>query len=125
MNRQDIDPAYIERQRARLVALRNDLLSVRRGAQSDERNVNSDFTGHANDAEDDAQRLAAIDTSESLLALNDRRLANIDRALRKIEEGTYGLSDESGERISRQRLEIAPEALLTEEEQRQRERHRP
>ena len=43
-------------------------------------------------------------------------LANIDRALKKIELGTYGLSDMSGKAIPKERLEASPEAVLTVEE---------
>ena len=41
----------------------------------------------------------------------ERRLGDVERALQKIEEGTYGLSDESGEPIPRGRLEAVPEAI--------------
>jgi DnaK suppressor protein len=37
--------------------------------------------------------------------------------LRKIGEGSYGLSDESDEPIPQGRLEAVPEAVLTEEEE--------
>jgi DnaK suppressor protein len=54
----------------------------------------------------------------------ERRLGEVDRALQKIKEGTYGLSDESGEPIPRGRLEAVPEALRTVEEQQRFERER-
>ena len=54
----------------------------------------------------------------------ERRLEDVERALQKIEEGTYGLSDESGERIPQGRLEAAPEALRTVNEQQEYERER-
>jgi DnaK suppressor protein len=41
------------------------------------------------------------------------RLERVNRALKKIEEGTYGLSDRSGKPIPRERLEAVPEALYT------------
>jgi len=41
---------------------------------------------------------------------------------RKIEDGTYGLSEESSEIIGRERLEAKPEAIYTVEEERRRER---
>ena len=43
-------------------------------------------------------------------------MAQIERALKKIELGTYGLSDVSGKPIPRERLEAMPEAVLTVEE---------
>ena len=54
----------------------------------------------------------------------ERRLREVDRALQKVEEGTYGLSDDSGETIPRGRLEAVPEALRTVEEQQRFEQER-
>jgi DnaK suppressor protein len=45
------------------------------------------------------------------------------RALQKIDESTYGLSDLSGEPIPKARLEIVPEAFLTVQEEEEREKH--
>jgi len=53
-------------------------------------------------------------------ALRDR-LAAIERAEGRIEEGTYGLSLKSGKPIPDARLEADPAAELTVEEQRARE----
>src|SRR3712207_6898461 len=53
------------------------------------------------------------------------RLRYVERALQKIEEGTYGLSDDSGQPIPRGRLEAVPEAIRTvEEQERSREAYR-
>jgi DnaK suppressor protein len=46
----------------------------------------------------------------------------VDRALEKIAEGTYGLSDVSGQRIPEQRLEAMPDAINTVDEQEASER---
>jgi DnaK suppressor protein len=51
----------------------------------------------------------------------DHRLGDIQRALQKIDEGTYGLSDESGEPIPLARLKAFPDALYTEREQEEQE----
>ena len=40
----------------------------------------------------------------------------IERALAKIEDGTYGFSDSSGKPIPRARLEAMPEAINTADE---------
>jgi len=50
------------------------------------------------------------------------RLARIERALNKIDEGTYGFSDVSGQPIPDQRLEAAPDATNTVQEQEASER---
>jgi DnaK suppressor protein len=46
----------------------------------------------------------------------------VKRALQKIEEGTYGLSDLSGAPIPTARLQAIPEALLTVDEEAQAEK---
>ena len=53
-----------------------------------------------------------------------QRLRSIERALAKIDEGTYGLSDLSGDPIPRARLEAIPEAVLTIQEEEAREKQR-
>jgi DnaK suppressor protein len=45
------------------------------------------------------------------------RLARVERALQKIDEGTYGYSDMSGEPIPDARLEAMPDAINTVQEQ--------
>jgi DnaK suppressor protein len=49
-------------------------------------------------------------------------LRQIDRALDKIEEGTYGICDITKEEISKKRLEAIPYAVMTVEAQGQREK---
>jgi RNA polymerase-binding transcription factor len=51
----------------------------------------------------------------------DEQLAAVERAEKRLEDGTYGLSIESGEPIPDERLEIVPTAELTVEEERARE----
>jgi DnaK suppressor protein len=56
-----------------------------------------------------------VDLSEdiSLKQLNTHRenLQKIDEALRKLEEGTYGICEDCGEEISEERLKIMPFAI--------------
>jgi DnaK suppressor protein len=49
-----------------------------------------------------------------------RELEAVERAMKRVEEGTYGLSVESGEPIPDERLEAVPTAELTVEEERNR-----
>jgi RNA polymerase-binding transcription factor DksA len=64
---------------------------------------------------------SAAASNEGMHDFNRLRLGDIERALQKIDEGTYGLSDESGEPIPQARLEAFPDALYTEREQEERE----
>ncbi|MDQ6873286.1 MAG: TraR/DksA C4-type zinc finger protein [Gemmatimonadota bacterium] len=111
-----LDPQFIATQRKRLEALKAELLGADRTAQEETRKGQEDGGAEAEEYEDAAQ---VLDLEEVLQARHDvdqPRLANIDRALKKIELGTYGLCDKSGKAIPKERLEASPEAVLTVEE---------
>jgi DnaK suppressor protein len=59
---------------------------------------------------------AVVDISEDVnlmrLAAHRKMLLDIDEALRKIGEGTYGICEECGEEISEKRLKVLPTATL-------------
>jgi len=116
-----LDKAFLARQKHRLADLRQQILRVRRGEESAEASANADTRDQAREYEDDAQKLAALELEGNLEAADDDRLSNIERALQKIEDGTYGLSDASGAPIPIERLEAAPEALYTLAEQKTRD----
>jgi DnaK suppressor protein len=67
------------------------------------------------------EEAAAIDATQSTmieLAESERKLlAHIERALRKFEDGSYGVSEESGEPIGFERLRAVPWARLGVEDQ--------
>jgi DnaK suppressor protein len=113
------DAVFLEQQRKRLVAMRNELVRRasaeavgRRAAKSDE----------ARESEDDAQDMAQNEIDINIDVVEDRRLRAIERALEKIGEGTYGLSEASGDPIPKARLDAMPEALLTIQEEEAREK---
>jgi len=112
---------FIDQQRRRLIKLRDELAGATETEEAEEKEVNAESSGQAEEYEDDAQRLAALELDGNLVARNARRLAQIGRALEKISEGTYGLSDASGQPIPRERLEATPEAIYTVAEQATRE----
>ena len=125
MQNDEVDEQFVERQRERLVGLREELMRIREGMAEDERDLSEnegDFTHH--DSGDLSQSMFTREMDASIGEQVERRLGEVDRALQKIEEGTYGLSDESGEPIARGRLEAVPEALRTVEEQQRFERER-
>lgn len=68
------------------------------------------------DVADSAQSLEAQGIDDAVAADLRDRLAAIERALRRIEEGTYGRSVRSGAPIPDGRLEVDPAAELTVEE---------
>jgi DnaK suppressor protein len=74
----------------------------------------SDVDQHTADV---ATELEDAEIEQSLLERLQRDLEAIERAERRVEDGTYGLSIESGEAIPDARLEAVPWAEYTVEEQ--------
>ena len=77
-------------------------------------------------AESDLADRATSETDRALeLRTRDRQrklIAKIDEALRRIEDGTYGYCEETGEPISLSRLDARPIATLSLEAQERHER---
>jgi DnaK suppressor protein len=116
------DSAYLERKRQQLTKLRDDLRKATAAAQAEGANINRESNLQAREYEDDAQKLDSLEKEANLELHDAERLVRIERALRKIDEGTYGFSDVSGERIPDQRLNVMPDAINTVAEQEASER---
>jgi DnaK suppressor protein len=74
------------------------------------------------DSIDPAQSLTAEGMDDAIAESMRNRLDAIDRALKRLDDGTYGRSVRSGAPIPDERLEADPAAELTVEEARQAER---
>jgi len=121
---EEIDQHFLENQRERLLGLRDELVRIREGMNADEEDLGETEGDTTLDSGDLSQNMFTREMDASIGEQTERRLGEVDRALQKIEEGTYGLSDESGEAIPRGRLEAVPEAARTVEEQRRFEQER-
>lgn len=97
-------------------------MSDSRQTQAEDRELSRRQGNEVQDSGDLGARQAQRAIADVLGAEDELRLAEIRRALEKIAQGSYGLSDESGERIPRARLEALPEARYTVEEEAARER---
>ena len=69
---------------------------------------------------------SSAETDRDFVALNRERirmlLGQVDAALARIENGTYGVCEDTGEPIGLKRLEAQPTATLTVEAQEKRDR---
>jgi DnaK suppressor protein len=119
-----LDPAFVEKQRQALLKLRVVLLNATKDSEADESEIKEESAGGPREFEDDAQKLATLELDGNLVVRDVARLDRVDRALKKIEEGTYGASDESGQLIPRERLEAVPESIYTLAEEQAREQAR-
>jgi DnaK suppressor protein len=114
------EPFMNERQleyfRQKLLTWKEELLSESRetlaALQDDSPNL-PDLVDRASSETDKAIELRARDRQRKLIA-------KIDEALKRIDDGTYGYCEETGEPISLKRLEARPTATLSLEAQ---ERH--
>jgi DnaK suppressor protein len=108
-----LDKAFIEQQRRRLTKLRDQLRQAAQAGEKEEAQIRSQSLGEAHESEDDAQKLAVLELDGAAVQRSMQRLTRIERALQKIEDGTYGFSDADGAPIPRERLEVVPEAIST------------
>jgi DnaK suppressor protein len=118
----DKEPFMNERQRnyfrERLLAWREDILKEAKETLQhlqDENQNHPDLADRASSETDRAIELRARDRQRKLIA-------KIDAALGRIDDGTYGYCEETGEPIALKRLEARPIATLSVEAQERHER---
>jgi DnaK suppressor protein len=118
----DKEPFMNERQRdyfrTRLLAWREDILKEAKETLlhlQEENQNHPDIADRASSETDRAIELRARDRQRKLIA-------KIDEALGRIEDGSYGYCEETGEPISLRRLEARPIATLSVEAQERHER---
>ena len=119
MNRKTprFDKAFLEGKRRQLIELREQLQKTADTDEAEEAAIENESGSQAREYEDDAQKLAMLETDGNLVSQDVDRLARVERALHKIDEGTYGFSDVSGQPIPDARLEAQPDAINTVQEQ--------
>jgi RNA polymerase-binding transcription factor DksA len=111
-------PAFVQKQRQRLLDLRDELVDSMSGMTRDTiRNApeGSEASGsgqHQGDAGSDAYDR---DFALSVLAKEQDALYEIEQALRRIQTGSYGICEISQRKIPQARLEAIPFARLTVE----------
>jgi RNA polymerase-binding transcription factor len=104
-----------KRARTLLRAERAELQRLLTGTEQAEQEERPDLD-EVGDSVDPAQALTAQGNDEAIAGSLRDRLDAIDRALRRIDDGTYGRSVRSGVPIPEARLEADPAAELTVEE---------
>lgn len=85
--------------------------------EDSEKGASGELSGaDMNNPADQATDLFDRERDQTAIENMDRMLAKVNRALAKIDEGTYGLSDIDGTPIPEARLEALPYANLTVEQ---------
>jgi DnaK suppressor protein len=106
-------------ERKRVAAAIENLQEDHAGTLSDEAGEESAFDNHLADT---ATETYDRELDYSLEENSEHVLAEIDAALKRIEDGTYGICTNRGEQIPVERLEARPYATLCIDCQRERER---
>ncbi|MGE0230629.1 MAG: RNA polymerase-binding protein DksA [Flavobacteriaceae bacterium] len=122
LNLDDSEPFMNERQRAyfkaKLLAWKDDILRESKETLA--------HLQHENQHHPDLADRASTETDRSIeLRARDRQrklISKIEAALKRIEDGTYGYCEETGEPISLKRLDARPIATLSIEAQEAHER---
>jgi DnaK suppressor protein len=120
-----LDQEFVDNQKQRLIDLRNELAGLSDGLDEDQRELEGggeDFS--ETDSGDMSQSIFDREMDATVEEGIERRLGEVERALKKIEEGTYGVCDDTREEIPKGRLEAVPEAIRTVEAQQRFERER-
>ena len=110
--------ADLEKFRKRLLAMRAQITNQVREASEDVKSVDEvkGYSQHqADEGTDDFNRTISLSVSSKEQGV----LRQIDRALEKIDDGTYGVCDVTGKPIPVKRLEAVPYASMTVEAQEQ------
>jgi DnaK suppressor protein len=112
-----MDPAQLDHFRQRLRALRAELRAELDAIPT----IGEAEDGHGGDMADQS----SAETDRNLIALNRERirvaLNDVDRALARIENGTFGICEDTGLAIGLRRLDVQPTATLSIEAQEERE----
>ncbi len=116
MTQESFDSAFIEQQRSALLQLREQLQDTLRSLKNEVSSLESSHSSGGLNEADNAVNAPQAEVGEQKLSLEILRLSNIDRALKKIDEGTYGYCESSGKPIAKARLEAQPAALHSIEE---------
>ena len=107
------------RARTLLLAERDEVLGLLKGAENTVRQDHeAEVDSETGDTGDAALPLTEEATDEDVEEHLRERLDAIDRALRRVQDGTYGRSVRSGKPIPDERLEADPAAELTVQEAR-------
>lgn len=113
----------LEEFRQRLIDLRKHITEMLQGktAEVKEPDKPRGYSQHqADEGTDDFGKTISLEVTNKEFVI----LKQIDRALEKTDDGTYGICDVSGEEIPRARLDAVPYATMTVQAQEKLERGR-
>lgn len=117
-------PVNIERARERLLQQRERLQRIKEALSSEpgqggvsERDALSELSLADQHPADLGTEMFEREKDQSILERVEAEMADVDRALKRADEGTYGLCEACGRKLANARLQIKPEARFCVDDQ--------
>ncbi|MFA6304175.1 MAG: TraR/DksA C4-type zinc finger protein [Patescibacteria group bacterium] len=114
MTQSSLPKNFISEIKADLLARKNhleeQLSSFAKADPHQKDNYNSDFPKYGDKEDENAAEVAVFEGNLSLEETLEQSLEMINRSLKKIDEGTYGICEKCGQAILPERLKIMPTA---------------
>lgn len=106
----DLDVQTLASLRTRLEQERDRLVGLRSNSESIRQNQPGDITtiGDVEDFSEMGYDLTVQGTEQALEDNDQRLLAQVQQALQRMDQGSYGISEITGEPISPERLDVLP-----------------
>lgn len=120
MSNGGLNRAFVDGQKEKLETLRVELKRMISGMSEDEQDRAEEEETSQFDGGDMSQQMFTREMDATIGEQSEGRLGDVERALEKIEEGTYGVCDDTGDEIPKGRLEAIPEAIRTVDAQEKR-----
>jgi len=118
-------PKFLAAQRVKLLEERERLLGEKRAIDQDlirlSQSQADDGASVGNHMADEGGSIQEADNDLAVRGNVEQVLAEVEHALKKLDNGTYGVCEDSGEPISQARLEALPYARYTVKTQEKRE----
>ncbi len=95
--------------------LKSDLSGFTKKDSHTQKNTNAVFPDYGTEPEDNAHEVEDFITNKSLEEVLEKQLRDIDSALKRIEDGTYGICKFTGKAIGEKRLRARPTSSTTVE----------
>ena len=124
MSNDGLDGKFVGQQKERLLEIRGELTRMKEGMAEDAEERSQEEQDTQLDRGDMSQEIFTREMDATIEGQVGRRLEDVERALEKIDEGSYGVCEDTGEEIAKGRLEAMPEAIRTVEAQQRFEQER-
>lgn len=109
-----LDEKFIQEQKTKLEKRREEILKELNIDATPSKNASNDFDAkfpeYGDKEEDNAAEVAAFGNNLSMEKNLEVSLFNVDKAIRKIKEGNYGICEKCGKPIDAKRLSAFPSA---------------